>query len=458
MQHFDYIWIGTGQGTGTAVPKLAQSGLKIAVVERDRFGGSCVNYGCTPTKALVASARAAHMIQRSGDFGIRVDSFEVDFPAVMERMNSIRNTSRDGLESWLKGMDNVEVFRGSAVFTGEHTVQIGRETIKGDRIVIHTGTAARKISVPGIEEIPWMDSGRLLDMEVLPEHLIVIGGSYIGLEFSQIFRRLGSRVTIIEASNQIMFREDSDIASVTREVFLREGIEILENSKIDSLEKTDQGVRVRLADGTVAVDGSHLLIGAGRVPATADLNLEAAGVKTDKRGFINVNDGLQTNKQHIYALGDVNGRGAFTHTSVNDAEIFLDRVLGNGNRGVNDRHVIYAMYTDPPLGRIGMSEKDAIASGRKVKMGTMPMAAISRAKEKGETDGLVKIIVDADTQEFLGATILGVGGDEIINMFAPPIYTGMPYMEFRKTVLAHPTVAELMPWILDGLHDFADSE
>ncbi len=453
MQIFDYIWIGTGQATGTVVPKLAASGLKIAVIERGRFGGSCVNYGCTPTKELVAAARAAHMVRRSGDFGINVSGFNIDFPAVMDRMNLIRNGASNGLENWLDGMKNVTLFRGAAEFISADSIQVGTDVLVGKNIVIHTGTTARKPPIPGIDLVPWMDSAGLLELKELPEHMIVIGGSYIGLEFSQIFRRLGSRVTILERSSRIMSREDADLSTVTKDVLTREGIRIIEDARIEGLEKTDEGIRVRLGNDQDLIEGSHLLVGAGRIPASADLKLEKAGVVTDDRGFITVDDSLRSSIPNTYALGDINSRGAFTHTSVNDGEIFLDNLFGDGDRKVSDRIPVYSMFTDPPLGRIGIDETQARKSERKLKMATMPMAAVSRAKEKGETDGLIKIIVDAESEEILGASILGVGGDEIISMFAAPMYTGMSYHEFRKTVLPHPTVAELIPWVLDGLKD-----
>ena len=451
MQRFDIIWIGTGQATGTAVLALAAAGKTVAVIERGLFGGSCVNYGCTPTKAMVAAARAAHMVRRAGDFGIRTGEFSVDYSAVRARMEEIRSASRDGLESWLKGMDNVSIFHGIASFVDSHTIEVGQEKLEAERIVIHTGAHARKPPIPGIDDVPWMDSAGLLNREQLPDHLLVIGGSYIGLEFSQIYRRLGSRVTILEKSGQIMFREDADIAASARDFLVREGVDIIENADIRSLEPAESGVRVVL--GTGSVEGTHLLVGAGRIPATKDLNLRAAGVHTDSRGYIPVDERLRSNVSHIYAVGDVNGRGAFTHTSVNDGEILADHIIGSNERSPEDRIPVYAMYTDPPLGRIGLSENQARDDGRRILVGTMPMASVSRAKEKSETDGLIKIIVDADTEAVIGAAILGVGGDEIISMMAPALYSGESWRQVRKMVLPHPTVAELIPWVLDGLSE-----
>ena len=454
VQKFDVIWIGTGQATGTIVPRLVKAGKTVAIVEGGRFGGSCVNYGCTPTKTIVASARAAHMARRGPDFGVITGEIEIDFAKVMERQNKMRHGASQGLENWLRGMDNVTVFAGFGTFADPHTVQIGDEQIEGETIVINAGGRARIFPIPGIEGVDWLDNARLLDLKELPAHLVIVGGSYIGLEFAQAFRRLGSEVTIIERGEQLMFREDEDIAAATREVLESEGITIYSGASVGQLaQEAPQQIDVFFEkDGQVQqVRGTHLLLAVGRIPNSDRLNLEAAGVEVNKRDFINVNDVMQTNVPHIYAVGDINGEGAFTHTSVNDGEVFWDFYSGDDDRKLSERITTYAMFVDPPLGRVGMSEKEARASGRNVLMATRPMKQISRAKEKDETAGLVKILVDADTEEFLGAAILGVGGDEIINMFTTFMYTKQSYKLFRKAVLTHPTVAELMPWILDDL-------
>lgn len=451
---YDVIWIGTGQATGTVVPRLANAGKTVAVVEGGRFGGSCVNYGCTPTKTMVASARAAHMARRGPDFGVLTGEFTIDFEKVMARTNKLRNGSSNGLEEWLRGMDGVDVYGDYGRFVSDTAVEVGDSTIEGETIVLNVGGRARKPDIPGVDEVDWLDNVRLLALDALPDHLVIVGGSYIGMEFSQVFRRLGSKVTIIEGSAHLMFREDEDIARAAQDVLEGEGIEVFTDAKVKQLSQMGEkqiSVAYEQDGEEKSVSGSHLLLAVGRVPNSDRLNLEAAGVQTNKRGYIEVNAFTQTNVPHIYAVGDVNGRGAFTHTSVNDGEIFWDHYSGEGDRALDDRFMTYAMFIDPPLGRVGISEKDARKSDKNVLMATRQMKHISRAKEKDETAGLVKILVDADSEEFLGVTILGVGGDEIINMFTPFMQTGASYKLFRKAVLVHPTVAELMPWILDDL-------
>ena len=454
MKRYDVIWIGTGQATGTVVPRLVDAGKTVAIAEGGRFGGSCVNYGCTPTKTIVASARAAHMARRGADFGVITGEISVDFAKVMERQNKIRNGSSQGLENWLRGMDNVDVYSQFATFENPHTIRVGDELIEGETIVINAGGRSRQVSVPGIDWVDWLNNARLLDLAALPKHLVIVGGSYISLEFAQAFRRLGSEVTVLERGSQLMSREDADIADLAREILEGEGITIHFNTKVQRLaqEAAEQiDVFFEQEGEAKQVRGSHLLLAVGRVPNSDRLNLEAAGVEVNDRGYIVVNEVMQTNISHIFAVGDINGEGAFTHTSVNDGEIFWDHYSGDDDRTLEERIPTYAMFIDPPLGRVGMGEKEARTSGLNVLMATRPMKYISRAKEKDETAGLVKILVDADTEQFLGATILGVGGDEVINMFTPFMATKQSYKLFRKTVLTHPTVAELMPWILDDL-------
>ncbi len=452
MLHYDVIWIGTGQATGTVVPRLTAAGKRVAIIEGGKVGGSCVNYGCTPTKTLVASARAAHMAERGPDFGIEIPEYSVNMGTVMARMNAMRDNT--GMEQWLRTMDNADFYAEYAEFVTDHEVRVGDETISGDTIVIHTGTRPLKVPIAGIDDVDWLDNAGLLDLDAVPEHLVIVGGSYIGLEFGQIFRRLGARVTVIEAADQLMPREDADVAEAAEQILTDGGIDVRTSAKVAAVAQPASGaveVTVETADGTEVIEGSHLLLAVGRVPNSDRLGLDNAGVETNERGYIGVNGVLQTNVDHIYAVGDVNGRGAFTHTSVNDGETFWDHYSGEGDRNIDDRIPIYAMYIDPPLGRIGMSEREALASGRNVLGVTRPMSSISRAREKDETAGLVKILVDADTEQFLGVTILGVGGDEIINIFAPYMYAEQSYKTFRKAVYTHPTVGELLPWFLDGL-------
>lgn len=454
MKEYDIIWIGTGQATGTVMSYLTKAGKRIAIAEGGRTGGSCVNYGCTPTKTIVASARAAHMARRGADFGVHTGDISIDFAKIMARMNEIRNGNSNGLETWLKGLDQVDFYNEYASFEGEHTVRVGDEVIRGETIVIHTGARARKPPIHGLDQIDWLDNVRLLDLQELPNHLVILGGSYISLEFAQAFRRFGSEVTILERGPQLMFREDADVAAITLELMERAGITIHLNTNVERMAKTtDGGAEVFFTqDGNAqSVQGSHLLVAAGRVPNTDSLNLQAAGVEMNERGFIPVNEVLQTNVPHIYAVGDVNGKAAFTHTSVNDGQIFWDHYSREGDRQLSDRNIVYAMYIDPPLGRVGMDEKAARKSDRNVLMATRPMSRIARAIEKDETDGIVKILVDADTEEILGATVFGTGGDEIISLFAAWMMTKQSYKVLQRAVLPHPTVAELMPFILEDL-------
>ncbi|MEM7322688.1 MAG: mercuric reductase [Actinomycetota bacterium] len=452
-QHrYDVIWIGTGQATGTVVPRLSAAGKTVALIEGGAVGGSCVNYGCTPTKTLVASARAAHMAARGPDFGVEIPDYTINMATVMGRMNAMRDNS--GMKGWLESMEGVDFYGDYAHFVSEHEVQVGDQVISGDTIVIHTGTSPLKAPIDGIDDVDWLDNRRLLELSEVPEHLVIVGGSYIGLEFGQIFRRLGSRVTVIEAADQLMHREDGDIAAAAEEILTDSGITVHTSAKVESVTQPRPGaVEVSYSgqSGTETIVGSHLLLAVGRVPNSGSLNLDAAGVRIDGRGYIPVSDTLRTNVDHIFAVGDVNGRGAFTHTSVNDGETFWDNYSGEGDRTLADRIPIHAMYIDPPLGRIGMTEHEARESGRNVLMATRPMTAIARAREKDETAGLIKLLVDADTEEFLGVSILGVGGDEIINMFAPFMLAKQSYKTFRKAVFTHPTVGELLPWILDDL-------
>ncbi len=458
MKKYDVIWIGTGQATGTIVPRLVKAGKTVAIAEGGRFGGSCVNYGCTPTKTIVASARAAHMARRGPDFGVKTGEISIDFAKVMERQNKMRNGASSGLESWLRGMDNVDIYADYATFVDSHTVRIGDDLIEGETIIINAGARPRILPIDGVDDVDWLDNARLLDLEELPQRLVIVGGSYISLEFAQAFRRLGSEVTVLGHSSQIMFREDADIATAAQEILESEGITIQLNANVKRLaQESPQQIYISFEqDGeTKQVKGTHLLLAVGRTPNSERLNLEAAGVEVNKRGYILVNEVMQTTAPHIFAVGDINGEGAFTHTSVNDGEIFWDYFSGDDERILSERIPTYALFIDPPLGRVGMSEKEARASGRNVLMATRPMKHIARAKEKDETAGLVKILVDADTEEFLGAAVLGVGGDEVINMFTTFMYTKSSYKLFRKAILIHPTVAELMPWILDDLNPLA---
>lgn len=449
MKNYDIILIGTGQATGTMLPAFLEMGKSVATIEKDRVGGTCVNWGCTPTKTLVAGARAAHMVRRAGEFGIEVSDYTVDFPKAMERQNTNREKSTAGFEKWLREV--TDFYRGEATFLDNHEIQVGEETIRGETIYIHTGARARVPSIPGIESVDYLDNKAILSLTERPEHLIVVGGSYVGLEFSQIFRRLGSKVTVLERGPRIMAREDEDIAAEASRVLTEEGIEIVHNVEIKSLSP-EGGVTVTLeaAGESRTLTGSHILLATGRVPETEKLDLPAAGVEVNERGFITVDEYLRTTAGNIYAVGDVNGESAFTHTSVHDGQVIVRNLKGETWRR-SDRIPVYAMYIDPPLGRVGMSEAQAKKSGREVLKGTMPMSSIARANEKKETAGLAKVLVDAKNGQLLGAAVLGTGGDEVINLLASWMYTRLPYTELQKAVFVHPTVSELMPYVFEKL-------
>ena len=427
----------------------------VAVIEEGAVGGTCVNVGCTPTKTLVASARVAHMARRAGEYGVTTGEVGVDFRRVMERMDELRHGSRDGLMSMLEAKSNVTLIRGSARFEGARVIRVGELRIEGEFVHINVGARPRVPRIAGLDEVPWLDNAGLLDLRELPEHLVVVGGSYVGLEFGQMFARFGSRVTILQSGPQIMPFEDADVAEAARGILEREGITIVTGAPVRSVAPRGAGMAVEFGSKpTQTIESTHLLLAAGRVPNSDRLDLDAAGIRTDDRGYIEVDDQLRTNVEGVYALGDVNGQGAFTHTSVNDAEIVLDALRG-GSRKLSDRIPTYAMFIDPPLGRVGMTEKAASSKGHRVMKAVRPMSSISRAKEMGETQGFVKLLVDADDDMILGASILGAGGDEVINMFAAFMYSGLPCRRYRRAVLVHPTVSELMPWILDRLEPVA---
>ena len=452
MKNYDHIIVGTGQATGTLLGKLIPTGDSIAVIEANKVGGSCVNYGCTPTKTLVASAKAFHQAKRGQFYGFETEELTLNYARVRERMNEIRNGGSNGLRSWMENSENVDLIFEKGTFTGNKTLKVGDEEIRGTNIYINVGTRPRIPNIEGIQNVPWMDSAGLLDMEKVPEHLIVLGGGYIGVEFAQVFRRFGAQVTIIQRDQQLMPREDADVANTISDFLLEEGINIRYGASAKAVRKENGAIELTVeVDGQdEVITGSDLLLAIGRIPNSDTLHLEATDIHTDERGYIQVDDYCRTGVEGVFALGDVNGQGAFTHTSVNDAEIVLD-YLHDGTRTISQRIPIYGLFTDPPLGRVGLSEKEALAQGYNVLKAERPMASISRAKEMGETKGFAKLLVDAETDLILGASILGVGGDEVINMFAAIMHSHIPCRSYREVVLVHPTVSELMPWILDGI-------
>lgn len=457
VERFQHVLIGTGQATATLIAGLP-SDEPIAVVEGGALGGTCVNVGCTPTKTLVASARVAQLARRAGEYGVDVGPIGVDAPAAMARMNELRGASRDGLERFLEGRSNVTLVHGWARFVGPRRLAVDARTIQAERVYINVGARAVTPDIAGLDGVAWLDNVRILDLEALPEHLVIIGASYVGLELGQVFRRFGARVTIVEHSPRLLPREDDDVADALHDILTREGIDLHVGRAVRRVTPQPRGVRLTLDDDTV-IDGSHLLVATGRRPNSDRLDLHLAGVETDERGYIRVDERTRTSAEGVYALGDVNGRGAFTHTSVHDAQVVLDLVRGAGAtaRRIDDRDVVYALFTDPPLGRVGMNEAQARASGRRVLRGVKPMSAISRATEMGETAGFVKVLVDADTDRILGASVLGVGGDEVVNLFALAMSADLTTEAFRRAVLVHPTVGELMPWLLADLEPLEEA-
>lgn len=450
MKFFDHIIVGTGQATGTLLGKLIPTGKSIAVIEGNKIGGSCVNYGCTPTKTLVASAKAFHQAKRGDFYGFDSNPI-LNFERVMERMNEVRNASSNGFAHWIESTENITLIRGFASFTGQKTLKVNNEEIEGKNIYLNVGTRPFAPPIKGLNNVNWLDSARLLEIKELPKHLIIIGGGYIGVEFGQVFRRFGSEVTIIQRDNQLMSFEDKDVADSVLNVLKEEGINVLLNTNTVSVSQ-DKDFQVQIeSDGKQeTVLGSHLLVATGRTANSDTLNLDKAGIKTYGRSFVEVDDYCRTNIEGVFAVGDVNGHGAFTHTAVNDGEIVLDYLFG-GPRKLSQRITVYGLFTDPPLGRVGLTEKAAIEKGYKIMKATKMMSSISRAKEMGETHGFAKLIVDAETDLILGAAIHGVGGDEIINMFAAIMHSQIPCRRYREVVLVHPTVSELMPYVLDGL-------
>jgi pyruvate/2-oxoglutarate dehydrogenase complex dihydrolipoamide dehydrogenase (E3) component len=459
MKRYDAIVIGTGQSGPSIGSELASRGRKVAVAEGYRFGGSCVNYGCRPTKTLIASAHAVHMARRGADFGFTTGDITVDWARVRERVvGIIEDTSRE-IETWLRGADGVDVYPVFASFEGregdQYRVRMGDEVIEAPLVFLNTGTSARAPRIPGIESVEWLDSEKALRLESVPGHLIILGGSYIGLEMGQAFRRLGSEVSIVETSECLISREDDDIKHAVHAVFEREGIHVFTDSTPLRAEPAPHGgvtLHVKSKDGAEhAITGTHWLNAIGRVPNSDRLNLPAVGIETDGRGFVVVNEFLETTAPGVYALGDVNGKGAFTHTSYQDFEIVRDNLLHGRQRKWTDRVQTYALFTDPPLGRVGMSENEARKSGKNVLMATKPMSSIGRAIEQAETDGLIKLLVDADTEKFLGACVLGFHGDEVVQAISYFMATGASYRVMMETLPIHPTIAEFLPSILGEL-------
>ena len=451
---YDAIVIGTGQAGPSLAARLAGAGMKTAIVERKRFGGTCVNTGCIPTKTLVASARAAHVARNANEYGVITGgAINVDMRRVKERKDAVVRRSNEGVEKWLKGTENVTVYEGHARFEGAHQLRVGNELLEADKIFINVGGRASTPPLRGLDQVNYLTNSTMMDVDFLPEHLIVIGGSYIGLEFAQMYRRFGSDVTIVEMGPRLIQREDEDVSEAIKTVLEAEGIKMRLSAECIALERRGDKVAVGVdcTSGDKIVVGSHVLLAVGRVPNTADLGLEKAGVAVGQRGYIQVDDQLRTNVSGIHALGDCNGRGAFTHTSYNDYEIVAANLLDGDQRRVSDRITAYALYTDPPLGRAGMTETEARKSARKALIAKRPMARVGRAVEKGETQGFMKILVDAETKEILGAALLGIECDEVIHSILDVMYAKAPYTVIQRAMHIHPTVTELIPTMLGEL-------
>ncbi|MGO4620399.1 FAD-containing oxidoreductase [Ensifer sp. 2YAB10] len=456
-KHFDAIIIGAGQAGPSLAGRLTSAGKSVAIVERKLFGGTCVNTGCMPTKAMVASAYAAHLARRGADYGVTTGPVTIDFARVMARKDTVRFTSRKNVESWLKGMKDCTVFEGHARFESSHEIRIGEDLLSADQIFLNVGGRAATPDFPGVEDVPHLTNVSIMDLDTLPRHLIVVGGSYIGLEFAQMFRRFGSEVTVIEKGPRLIGREDADVSDAILAILEKEGIQFRLNAEcIRFASRGDEVVAgVDCTAGAPEISGSHLLLATSRRPNTDDLGLDRAGVKTDARGYVEVDETLRTNVPHIFAMGDCNGRGAFTHTAYNDFEIVAANLLDGEARKVSDRISTYALFVDPPLGRAGMTETEARKSGRKLLVGTRPMTRVGRAVEKGETEGFMKVIVDAETKQILGASILGTGGDEAVQSILDVMYAGKPYTTITHAVHIHPTVSELIPTVFGDLHPVA---
>lgn len=450
-EKFDAIIVGAGQAGPPLAGRLTQAGQKVAVIERKLVGGTCVNYGCIPTKTLVASAHAAHLARRGAEYGVGTGDVTIDMRKVKARKDTIVGNDRHGVESWLAGMSGCTFIRGHARFEDPHTIRVDDRVLEADRIFLNVGGRAVAPDLPGLSEVDYMTNVGVLELDTVPEHLVIIGGSYIALEFAQMYRRFGAAVTVIEKGPRLTSREDEDVSAAIKEILEAEGIEVVLDATAIRFANRDSGFEVTPRDGAQPIAGSHLLVAVGRQPNTDDLGLDKAGVETDGRGYIVVDDQLRTNVAHIWAMGDCNGRGAFTHTSYNDFEIVAANLLDDDPRRVSDRVPTYALYIDPPLGRAGMTAEEVRRSGRKALVGKRPMTRVGRAVEKGETKGFMKVVVDAETEKILGAAILGVGGDEVIHAILDIMTADEPYTAISRTMHIHPTVSELVPTVLQEM-------
>lgn len=454
---FDAIIIGAGQAGPPLAARLAAAGQRIALIERRTFGGTCVNDGCTPTKTLIASAYAAHLARRADEYGVSVGAVAVDMDRVKARKDAVVQRSNKGVETWMRGLRDATIYMGHARFESADTVSVDGQLLQAPRIFINVGGRAAPPPLRGIDDVDYLTSTGMMAIDKVPRHLLIVGGSYIGLEFGQMYRRFGSEVTIVERGKRLIEREDPDVSDAVRGILEKEGITVRTGAECMALERRGDDVAIHLecAHPEKVAVGSHVLLATGRRPNTDDLGLDKAGVAVDARGYVVVDDQLRTNVPGIWALGDCNGKGAFTHTAWNDFEIVAANLLDDDPRRVSDRILTYALYTDPPLGRVGMTETQARASGREVLMGIRQMTRVSRALEKGESQGFMKVLVDAATHEILGASILGVGGDEVVHCLLDVMAAKAPYTTIQRAVHIHPTVSELVPTLLGELKPLA---
>ena len=458
MKSFDAIVIGAGQAGPSLTGRLAGAGMQVAMIERHLFGGTCVNTGCMPTKTLVASAYAAQVTRRASEYGVILEREpQIDMPRVNARAVAVSKSSRQSIESSLRGMHGCTVYQGHASFESPTIVRVGDELLTAPRVFLNVGGRASVPDMPGVRDVPFLTNSSILAKTDLPRHLVVVGGSYVGLEFAQMYRRFGAQVTVVEMAPHVISREDEDVSDEIRQILEREGITVRVGATCIGLARHDDGIAVTVActQGPPLVVGSDVLLAVGRRPNTDDLGLDRAGVATDKRGYVTVNDDLSTNVPGIWALGDCNGRGAFTHTSYNDYEIVAANLLDGEKRLVTDRVTAYALYIDPPLGRVGMTDAQARATGRPLLAAKRSMTKVGRAIEKGETQGFMKVVVDRDTRRILGAAILGTGGDEAIHGLIDAISANLPYDAIQRAVPIHPTVSELIPTLLGDLQPVA---
>jgi pyruvate/2-oxoglutarate dehydrogenase complex dihydrolipoamide dehydrogenase (E3) component len=454
MPDYDAIIIGTGQSGPALARRLVAAGRKVAIIERKLFGGTCVNTGCTPTKTLVASAYLAHAARRAADYGVTIEgAVSVDMKAVKARKDTVVAVFRDGVERSLKTLEGCTVYEGHARFIADKKVAVNGSELGADQIFINVGARATIPPIPGLDQIPYLTNSSMMDIDFLPSHLVILGGSYVGLEFAQVYRRFGSEVTVIEFGPRLISREDQDVSLAVADFLKEEGIDVRVDSKMIGVEKQGSSIAAKIeSTGRISqIAGTHMLVATGRRPNTEDLGLDRAGIATDARGYIVVDDQLRTNISGIWAIGDCNGRGAFTHTSWNDFEIVAANLLDNDQRRVSDRITAYALYTDPPLGRAGMTEAEVRKRGKPALISTMAMNDVMRAYERGETKGLMKILIDRDNKQILGASFLGLEGDEVIHCVLDIMYAKAPYTVIQRAMHIHPTVSEFIPTMMDKL-------